>query len=279
MKTKVLNLLRKTKNVLFAALVSGLILEMIILAFPIKTLIGIPNLLNIYNYVLAVLALISLLVLISLPEEKNPHSVSHKDKPKSHKEKLGKFIFRGKRYPIRIPLFFLLGLISGSYIVLSFIFFEKIADINQSVRMILLFFGILYPLASFLIFFIKEYMVMNTFNLMLKVLGVEKNVNEIEEVHKGVVGGVAMAFDVLMYYIGGFVGWCLCLLIMFIILVPIGIFWIGKGFIWLMQHPNPWGILAIIVSLLAFLTFLTYRKWRDFNDFLDSLSFFPYFKI
>jgi hypothetical protein len=69
MKTTVFKLLRTTKNVLFAALVSGVILEIIILLFFGKFVGRFPDIWNIYNYVLAILALLSLLALISLLKE------------------------------------------------------------------------------------------------------------------------------------------------------------------------------------------------------------------
>lgn len=283
MKAKLIAVLRETKNVISYVCILSLVLEILLLSLFGNVAAENPGgILDSINTILAFTFFISLFIVVLpiFPEERNPCIVHSKIKPSKGKWEWS-FTFRGKRYPLRIPLFLLLGFLAGIYFVLSFIFFDKIADINQRVRIVLFLFGIFYPLASLLIFFIKEYIIVNTFNILLDIFEIkpEREENEIEAVHEGVEGGLNMGFDVLLYYIGGFAGWIFCMLIIAIILIPIIIYQAIKGIIWLVNNPNPWGILAGGVLLLILLIIFIYRKYIEFEDFLFSLSSFPDFKI
>jgi amino acid transporter len=173
--------------------------------------------------------------------------------------------------PIRMILFFFIGFIYVFYFFVSVVFFEKLANSSQVLIPVFVFFWILYPLVYFLLTgtinslkkFCRRIYIFN------KEEDEQKRSYEEKELTKIVL------FDVIGYYSGaviaGFIIVIIAVIAIFILL--------GRGIIWLAIHPNPWGILAIIVSLLVFLTFLTYRRCREFNDFLYSLSFFPDFKI
>jgi len=97
----------------------------------------------------------------------------------------------------------------------------------------------------------------------------QKENNESRELTK------TFLYDVVGYYLGAIVSG----IIMGVAAIIVVVILLGRGVVWLMQHPHPWGFLAIGILLLTSLAFFIYLKCREFNDFLDSLSFFPYFKI
>ncbi|MCX6750567.1 MAG: hypothetical protein NTZ83_03855 [Candidatus Pacearchaeota archaeon] len=220
MKSKDLNILRRTKKVLPYILISGLILEVIILALPIKTIARIPNFLDIYNYALAVISLLLLLGLIFLPEKKK-NAVSSINSKESYAEREIKGM---RRFVIRSLSFSLLGFICGVLFNLSYTvesgFFLRL---DSWFRIGSLLFILVYPILWFLFTY-----------------------------KKGISGFPQFLFDTLLYAVCGFVGFVITAVLEGVILLV-------KGFIWLIQYPQPIVIFGIIVFLMFLLTYLPYK--------------------
>ncbi len=260
MKTKVLNTLIDIREVFLYVLISGIILEVIILIFPVKQIVAIKNFMNIYNYVLAVIATLFLFGMIFLPLKKKEPNVPNK---KIYKNVKGTWVFkfRGLEFSIRFLVFAGIGFLAGIYFLSSFIVFDiDNSYVNFLIPLVLLFFGIFYPLAYFVLLFIYEYMIANTLGLMLNVFGVEKKVNEREEFYKRLGGGATLGFDIISYYIGGFAGLCFVGLIAVLVAIIWGGILLGKGIIWLIHNPNPWGILVLSVIGFFVLVYFSYKK-------------------
>ncbi|MGY4884283.1 MAG: hypothetical protein ACP5NZ_01760 [Nanobdellota archaeon] len=273
MKTKVLNFLLMIKKVLLYTIISGIIFEILVLTIPIRIIINLPNALDIYNYVLAVIATLFLFGMIFLPSNKN-ETVPHNKKNTKKVKGTWVFKFRGLEFPIRFLVFAIIGFLAGVYFLSSFLLVEDInVNLNFIILLVLLFFGIAYLLSYFFFIFFYVYMVKSVFILIQKILGVETDyqINELEETHKRLGGGGALALDVISYYIGGFAGLCFVGLIAALVAIVRGVILLVKGITWLIHNPNPWGILALSVIVISVLVYFSYKKsMREIDGYLKN---------
>lgn len=278
MKTKILNTLFWIRKSLIYTLIFGIIFEILFLSIPIHKLVTLPGFLNIYNYVLAAISTFLVFGIVFLPKDKKESSgLNNKKDILKKDEDSGSWIFhfRGLDFPVRFLVFAIIGFLAGVYFLSSFIIFNVSDDLNFIILLILLFFGIVYPLTYFFFIFSYVYVGKSFFILVQKILGVNTDyqINEFEELHKGVKTGTSLAFDdVLMYYVGGFAGLCFVGLIAALVAIGFGIFLLVKGIIWLIHNPNPWGIFAAIALPSILIVYLwTKKELKELRKIHDSL--------
>lgn len=176
-----------------------------------------------------------------------------------------------KDVPIRMILFFFIGFIYVFYFFVSVIFFEKLANSSGILIPIFILFWIIYPIVSLLLLSAIDYL--KKFYKWLYT-GKDKE-NESKKNYEETELTKVFLFDVIGYYFGAIVAGVIVGVAAIIGVVIL----LGRGIVWLIQHPYPFGVLAIGILLLAFLAFFVYKKCMEFNEFLYSLSFFPDFKI
>jgi hypothetical protein len=157
-KTKTLNILRVTKNVLLAILISGTILE-VFFHLLLQNIVALPDIWRMYNYVLAVIALPTLFGIAFLHKEKDKDTSFPSEKgtkePTFFKRKIRS---RGVEiYLVRFGFFALLGFICGVLFILSgLLWFNEWGIYGKLFRFLAVLFIIIYPAIRGI--FIRDYL-------------------------------------------------------------------------------------------------------------------------
>lgn len=146
MKTKVSNISLRATKVLLHILISGGILEIIVLSFFGKIVAINPNLSDIFNYALAIMALLILLGMIFLPKEKKK-TMSDSPVQKTDKIKEGRETEESQEITTRDIIFFFLGFLFGVFLILSLIiWWDSLSVFDKGFRIFSIFFIIFSPI-------------------------------------------------------------------------------------------------------------------------------------
>jgi hypothetical protein len=208
-KTKNLNILRVTKNVLLAILISGTILEAFF-RILLGNIVAIPDTWRIYNYVLAVIALPTVIGIAFIPSEERINKAPRRIK-----------ILR-TYFTIRELFFLILGIVCGFYFFGSFPL-NGIDTFNKWFRFLAIAFIGIYPC----IYDIVTWLIHKVFSKPL-----DSNRD-----------GAAVGDDLVKYITGLVLGVFLFIAFEVIMLIVIaGIFFV-RGIIWLIHFIHDWGFL------------------------------------
>ena len=147
MKTKTLNILRVTTNVLLVILISGAILE-VFFHLLLQKIVAFPDIWHIYHYVLAVIALPTVIGIAFLHKEKDKDtplpSENGTKEPTFFKIKIKSGGV--EVYLIRFGFFALLGFICGVLFILSgLLWFNEWGIYGKLFRILSVLFIIIYP--------------------------------------------------------------------------------------------------------------------------------------
>jgi len=211
-KTKTLNVLRITKNILLAILVSGTILE-VFFNLLLANIVELPDIWRIYNYVLAVIALPTVLGIAFIPSEKRIKKAPRRIK-----------ILR-TYFTVRALLFLILGILGGFYFFGS-LSLHGVEIFNKWFRILAIAFIGIYPV----IYGIVTWILHKVFS---KPLYSNRD-------------STAVGLDLWLYMAGLCFGVFLFIVLGFLALTTIAAIFLVKGIIWLIHFIHNWGFLVYL---------------------------------
>lgn len=164
-----------------------------------------------------------------------------------------------KDVPIRMILFFFIGVIYVLYFFVSLIFFEKLANSSLLLVPVFMLFPIFYLIVN-LLFLVLIKTVKRFYRYFFGIIKKEDKSKKDYIGEKLEIEG--MLSDVAGFYIGSAAAFFLVVIVAIIFIFILVI----KGIIWLIHNPNPWGILAIILLIASFSVYISQRLQVNYID-------------